>query len=160
MSVSPSFFLLDPTDPALKFWNSVIINKMAINSSAKYESQDKGTQLFDCTMVDHFVLPSVREFYIEKCDAFSVTYMPHTRVVTPGVADDLRSQRLDTLMNLMLSPDTDHETPSFKKYNKGKAMRTNVGFSKMAVPSLTMFLLCSTADFPTTAFGKDFDDGC
>ena len=94
---------------------------MTINSLAKYETQDKGTQLFDCTMVHHFVLPSPREFVIEKCDAFSVTYMSHKKVVTPGGADDRRSQRLDAQMNRMLSPDIDHETPSFKKIQQRKS---------------------------------------
>ena len=97
--------------------------------------------------------------FIDKYEAFSVMYMPHKKAVTPGLADDLCSQHLDALMNLMLSPDTDHQSDSTKKYNQRKAKRTNIGFSSLCVPCIGMSLLCNNVDLPTTTFGKDYDDG-
>ena len=133
---------------------------MAINSSAKYESQDKGTLIF---WMHHGgplrTANGKRVLYWQVREEISVTYMPHTKVVTPGVADDLRSQRLDTLMNLMLSPDIDHQSDSTKKYNQGKAKRTTIGFSRLCVSCLAMSMLCNNANLPTTTFGKDYDDG-
>ena len=137
----------------------MIINRMEINSSAKYEKEDKDTKLCECNMPGSFVLASAKYCFIDKCEEFSVTYMPHKKVVTPGVADNLRSQHLDVQMNLTLSPDRDHQLVSTNIYNQGKTNRTNVVLSMLCVPSLAMSLLCNNADLPTTTFGKDYDDG-
>jgi hypothetical protein len=64
----------------------MIINRMEINSSAKYEKEGKGTHFFEYQMPDSFVLPLAKNLFIDKYEAFSVIYMPHKKAVTPELA--------------------------------------------------------------------------
>jgi hypothetical protein len=130
---------------------------MKVNSSEKYDSEDKVMTLFDCTMEGGFKLPTAEEFFIQKCSEFETMYMTHRDAVyTHGLAQDLHTRRFDDQLNKTMQ--TWDESESSRNYNQGKTKMTNVGFTKLFVACLAWALLCNNCDSPTTTLGKEFDD--
>ena len=109
-------------------------------------------------MTDRFVLPSAKQFIVEKCEKLDSTYMPHKTAIGPGLTEDFWSKHLAAQTNLLVSPEIDENTDEFRQYNKGKAARANSGFSNMFVLSLAFSLLCNDSNLPATTLGKHFDD--
>jgi len=42
----------------------MVINRMETNSLEKYEREEKGNQLFECQILDGFVLPTASAFLL------------------------------------------------------------------------------------------------